>query len=608
MGQMSKTRSVPRWYEAPPPAGYPKHERGSVVETLLLGTDDAHASILQLLEVEMSVAVGEAIGWVKDRIRPIMDDDPTGATKRKRLVVADLVLEEVERGLPTWVQKLFDAVPGAVPVEKPSNAVRIVWGEIREQRVGKERVKAWECRHLHPKFQLQQFFLKVLPPEISGRLPKPLRPGMTQEVGQQLTSHLMLADSGTVALAAYPATDERDPARRRLVWEAALERVCRRAETFPYQKAREIDPSKYRPDDPKGNREVNMDPDWHSVAGSPEARRSPLLFVAGGDVKLYRRVWQRPGKRRGEPPRVSRATYAAIPVDKPFLDVLAPELQAAAGWWKRPEVLATLLPLLAASRPLRSADPVLLAPLTYGRRRTERRILPALSRLPIQWARLVHRTYRRGGAREKWFLQLTIGYAAPKPFPARVLGIHFGLDNVYYWALAQDRGAGEEPLILEEGHFVGNPILRHGLAEKADLEWDQAKERWVGGRVYAPALRGDTHLVVNGMLALAKEKGTEGLPAGIGVERIRFVPKGQGSPEENRRFSAWDYGQLRKFIAYKGPPAQVWVTEITLKKTDRQQDDAEQARRLAREATHRLHDRRLRADERAREAGEHGEE
>lgn len=602
MVQTPKERQrIPRWYDALPPAGYPKHERGSVVETLLLGIDAAHARILEWLEQRMSVAVGEAMAWIRDRLHVVMDDDPTGATTRKRLIVADLVIGE-EDDRPRWIQDLLRAAPGAVPVEKPPGAIRLAWGEVREQRVAKEgeTVPSWQCQHLHPKFQLQQLFLKVLP-EIPDRVPKPLRPGMTQEVGQQLTSHLMLADSGTVALAAYPTTEERDAIQRRAAWEGALARACHRAEPFPYQRARDLDPAKYRPEDPRGDREVNVDPDWRTVVRSPKARRSPLLYVRGGDVRLYRRVWKRPGTRPGDPPRAGRATYAAIPVDPAFLESLPPDLRAAAGWWQRPGVLTTFSPLLAVQGSLRPTDPILLVPLSYGRKRTERYIFPALARLPIQWVRLVHRTYRRGGAHEKWFLQLTIGYAVPKPFPKHVLGVHFGIDNVYYWALVEDRGVGQEPALIEEGRMEGNPILRHGLAEKDQLEWDQARERWVGGDVYAPALRGDTHLVADRILALARAKGTAALPSGIGVERIRFVPKGGGSPAENRRFSAWNYGQLRKIIAYKAPPASVWVTEVTLKKAERQLDHAEQARRLAREGIARLHDRRRRAEERGRE-------
>lgn len=604
-GVMPRGR-LPRWYDAESPEGRPKYERGSVVEGMQLGLDAAHQTIFRRLETDTSNAVGEAMGWLKDRLHPVMGDDPTGSTKRPRLLVADLVLgdETVASITQEWITKLLQAAPGPAHIVKDPTAARIAWGSIHERREGAERVREWRCDHLHPKFQLQQFFLKVLPPAVVERVGEPLRPGLTQEIGQQLCSHLMLADSGTVRLAAHPTAEARDPEKRRRVWEDALGRVCRRATPFPYQRACDLHPSKYREGDPRGERLVNADPDWHIVAATPEPRRTPLLYVTGRSVRLFRRLWRRRGKRPGDPDRTSRATFAVIPVDPAFLERLEPAARAAVDWWRKPEVLSTLTPLFPSHAPLRGTDAVLVVPLAYGRKRTEHRVLAALTRLPIQWTRVVHRTYRRGEQREKWFLQLTIGYAAPRPFPTLALGVHWGLDNVYYWALMEDRGPDADPALVEEGRMEDNPILAQGLAEKEALEWDQAKGRWVGGAVYGPALTGVTHVFVDRILHLARAKGVDGLAAGIGAENIRWVPKGQGPPEANRRFSAWNYGQLRKTLEYKAPPAGVWVTVITLTKDDRKQDDTEQARRLGRIAIRRLHERRRRAEERAEEDGE----
>lgn len=590
---------LPRWYDAESPEGRPKYERGSVVAEMQLGLDAAHEAIFRRLETDMSNAVGEAIGWLQERLHPVMADDPTGSTKRSRLHAADLVLgdEIVTSITQEWITKLLQTAPGPASIIKDPTAVRIAWGEVHERREGAKRVREWRCEHLHPKFVLQQFFLKVLPPAVVESVAGPLRPGLTQEIGQQLCSHLMLADSGTVRLAAYPTAEARDPEKRRRAWEAALGRVCRRATPFPYQRARDLRPGKYREEDPRGDRLVNADPDWHTVVATPEARRTPLLYVTGRSVRLYRRVWRRRGKRPGDPDRTSRATFAAIPVDAAFLESLEPAARTAAHWWRKPAVLSTFAPLIASHAPLRETDAVLVVPLAYGRKRTERRVLAALTRLLIQWSRVVHRTYRRGEPREKWFLQLTIGYAAPRPFPTRVLGVHWGLDNVYCWALMEDRGPGADPALLEEGRVDGNPVLAQGLAEKEALEWDQAKGRWVGGSVYGPALASVTHVFTDQILTLARTQGIGGLAAGIGAENIRWVPKGQGPPGANRRFSAWNYGQLRKALEYKAPPAGVWVTVITLTKSDRTEDDAKQARQLAQIAIRRLHERRRRAEE-----------
>ncbi|TSC71495.1 MAG: hypothetical protein G01um101438_1064 [Parcubacteria group bacterium Gr01-1014_38] len=594
---------IPRWFDAASPEGHPKYERGSVVETLQLGLNAAHEAILGRLETAMSNAVGDAIAWLRNRLRVEMGNDPTGTTKRQRILSADLILgeEAAESVTQEWIRKLMEAAPGPAHVIKDPTAARIAWGEIHERKEDKEAVREWRVNHLHPKFQLQQFFLKVLPASVTERVPEPLRPGLTQEVGQQLTSHLMLADSGTVRVAEYPTADVRDQGRRRARWEEALDRVCRRATPFPKERARDVNPAKYRKEDKRGGRLINVDPDWHIVVATPEPRRTPLLYVTGGSIRLLRRVWRRPGKRPGDAERVTRATFIAIPVGAALLEGLPPDLRAAATWWRAPDALSTFTPLLPPLRTLKPTDTVLVVPLAYGRKRTEKRVLPALTRLPIQWARIVHRTYRRGGVHEKWFLQLTIGYAAPRPFPPRVLGIHFGIDNVYFWALMEDQGPGVEPRLVEEGRVEGNPILAQGLAAKEELEWDQAKGRWVGGAVYGPALESVTHLFTDRILTLARAKGVTDCPAGIGAENIRWVPKGKGPKEANRRFSAWNYGQLRDTLGYKAPPAGVWATIISLTKADRQQDDAEQARRLARIGIRRLHDRRRRAEEKARE-------
>lgn len=637
--------AIRRWSSAASPAGFAKHERGSVVTDVRLDLDEAHEEIFANLETRMTRAVGSAIEWIRDRLAVRMEDDPTGRTKRQRLHVADLELGDaaVADSLQKWITELIGEEPGPAHIVKSPTALRIAWGGVEEKEEKGEVVQSWVCHHLHPKFQLQQFFLHLLPADIPAVLPGPLRAGMTQEVGQQLCSHLMLADSGTVALAAYPTAESRDPAARRAGWEAALRRVERGVSPFPYERARDLDPRTYGPDDPAGDRLVNTDPNWRVVVKSPEPRRARLLFVRGDDILLYRRVWQERVSRTGgtSEVRARRATYAAIPVDEPFLAPLDPELREAAEWWKRDgvrETFARLLPkkptrtraadeAAAKGQPQKptrkrpeppdpdTRKPLLLVPLAYGRARTEQQVLAALTRLPIQWARLVHRMYRRPRRRRprqwvgrkahptrrrrrgKWFLQLTVAYAAPKPFPKRVLGIHFALENVYYWALVEDRGVGEEPRLIEESVERGNPILALGMPEKDDLERAQLKGKWVGGRVYRPALKGATHTVVDRILALALRKGTGDEAAGLGVENIRWVQKGEGPPEANRLHSAWDYAQLRDSLKYKAPPAGVWATIISLKKEDQRQDHAEQARRLARESIRRLHERQRRAKE-----------
>ncbi len=557
------------------------------------------------MEAQCSVAVGNALAILQKHLKVRLGDDPTGATERPRLLAADLHLDPATlETMPDWVRKRLEETPGAPDVPKDPAAIRIAWGKMGRSvsEDGKEK-PAWRVYHLDPRMELQQLFLKVLPPSVVEDVPPSLRAGVTQEVAQQLTSHLKLADSGTVTAAVFPTTQERDPSARRRHWEEALDRVCQSARPFAYERARDLDPGAYADDDRRGDRLVNVDPDWHVITASPVPRRTPLLFVLGASVRLYRRIW-RPDKDLSI---VRRGTYAAIPIGKDLYHGLPEDMRTAVSWWEKEGVRETFSPLFPEHGQLTTRTPRLMVPLSYGRKRTENQVFQALTRLPVQWWRLVHRSFRQGVPRnrEKWFLQLTIGYQAPTAVPTRILGIHFSRGDLYHWALMEDRGPGNEPVLVGEGCQSGNPILAHGLAEKEGLEWDQQKGRWVGGKVYARALRQDTNLVVDHLLYLAHEHGLGDVPAGIGVERLRWVQKRGATSAENRLNSAWNYGQLVTIVEYKAPPAGVrFISEIYPTKIDKQQDDAEQARRIARKTTKRLHEQLKRAEAAAKRAQE----
>lgn len=598
-----------RWHDASSPAGAPRHACASVVESMRLHLNEAHASVLEQLETCCSIAVGKALAWVQNRLDVRLGEDPAGATQRPRLLAADLRLDpELIEELPPWIHALLKEAPESevVPaVPKDPDAIRIAWGKIvrspAEEGENKGK-KSWRVKHRDPRMELQQLFLNVLPPSFLEPVPAPLRAGVTQEVAQQLISHLLLQDSGEVAAAVFPTTEERDPVARRARWEDALERVCQSSKPFAYTRARDLDPGAYAADDPRGDRLVNVDPDWHIVTAPPAPRRTPLLFVLGASVRLYRRLW-RPDT---DPSILRTGTVAAIPIGKDFFESLPQDMQTAVRWWKKPGVCETFSPLLPRQQKKESLakvrTPLLVIPVSYGKKRTEQYVFSALTRLPIRWVRLVHRSFRRGPRqnREKWFLQLTIGYHAPTEVPTRIIGIHFSRNDLYHWALIEDRGPGNDPVLVDEGCRSGNPILAHGLAKKEGLEWDQQKGCWAGGKVYARTLRQDTSLVVDHLLILAHACGVDGVPAGIGAERLRWVPKRSGTSAQNRMNSAWNYGQLVTILRYKAPPAGVrFISEIYPTKTDKQQDDAEQARRIARKTLKRLHEQLKRAAEAA---------
>jgi transposase len=177
----------------------------------------------------------------------------------------------------------------------------------------------------------------------------------------------------------------------------------------------------------------------------------------------------------------------------------------------------------------------MLVPLSGNRDRLER--ILTRTDLTIAWSRLV----RKAG---EWYLQLTIRLPLPRALPyaaERILGVSFGTDAIATWTLL-DRGG----VVLEKDSMVPNEQLLAFFKEKRQLEWDQKKRRWLGGRRFARQLEAITHKTVNAILALAKERG-----AALAVEDIAYAAKRGPQAEENLLFTAWNYGQLRRFLGYK---------------------------------------------------------
>lgn len=581
-------QKIKRWHDAGPP-GTKRHQNGSVVEQCALHVTDDSAAVLQDLQIRFSVAVAEVMSWVRDHLTVAFIDDPTGKSPHPRLATADLVLTDEERiGLPEWIEKLFRDDPTADTPDlalhrKPLHAIRIAWGVRKAARADQD--ERWEATHRDPRLVLQQLLLRLAAPVSINDLPPKLRAGVGQEAAQQIASHLMLADSGTVKVAVFPTMEDRDPLACRTRWEEALTLSCQRATPFPYQRVREIDPRAYAPDDSRGDRLVNTDPVWQRVMTGPCARLLPLLWVSGKDIGLYQRTWTTPQKK------TARQVVVALPVSRDFLDTLEPSICTHLQWWRRLTETHCLQPLLPRTPVLTPSAPVLMIPLSFSRRRFEHHILPALQRgLPLQWARVLHRP------EQGWILQLTIGYGKETPLPRSALGIHFGLDDLYWWALVAE-GPDGSPVLQDFGHVSGNPILSQSLHKKGWLEWDQKRGRWIGGRVYVDTLRTATHRVLDDILRLAMEKGDGTVPAGIGIERVRWVEKSGGSRAENLRFSNWNYGELRRSGKYKAEAAEVAFTEIWPKKVTRQLSDEEQARLIAFEAWKRLRQRARRVEQ-----------
>lgn len=399
-------------------------------------------------------------------------------------------------------------------------------------------------------------------------LPRVLRAGVCQETAQQITSTLGQLESPKVrGEVAFPTVEDRDPVRRRAAYEAAIDQLVRDVRPLMYAHARDKAPGKYAADDPRGNRLVVDDERWFAVTRTPEPHPIPLFFVDSGSVRIqigearFDAGISKADRHRGHglasevvrgsrPEQVQRkgstglrAFYALLPVldsdDVEIIRILAERDARKARSGSRGRGLKLPMrqvPLQAAvTGRLREQD--LRLPLSFDRKRFER--LLARRDLEIAWAKVV----KKG---DDWRLQLTlrVPYALPRGF-RRVLGVTFGLDAIMTWVLLD-----ENSNMVESGSIIPNPQIAEFLAAKRILEWDQAKGRFVGGRRFARRLEGIAHNVSNAVIELARDH-----QAVLAIHDIDYVPKSGPDAEANLLFTAWNYGQSRRYCEYKSPLA-----------------------------------------------------
>lgn len=396
---------------------------------------------------------------------------------------------------------------------------------------------------------LQQVINSWLKPDLTA-VPATLRPGVCQQAAQQFLSHIGLLNEASQTVTSYPSLEERDPIRREREWKDALDRLIQSVTPFAYAKVRELYPGEYADDDPRGDRLVNIDPDWLAFIRSPFPGTLPLNFVTSDAVVIYERTWI--GNTR---------LYAALPLlqgvtEHSLLHRLGqkPKLR----WWHCH--LHEFQPLPAwsnASLTTARGQPkeLLLIPLEYdpgkrsGRPSRFRSAFTGQGSRWVNWSLLTQSRMRRGTGRgqTQWQLHfVTSRSVAPTPRPY-VLGIHFGLDPILWWALSDCAGQ-----VLQEGHIAGNEIMSAGLQSKMRLEEAQGQQRWVGDRRYNEELQRRTyeigHLIINQAAALH---------ANLAVEEIAWVDKRSGPPEANRRFSLWNFSQLSTVVEWLGLERQV---------------------------------------------------
>lgn len=379
------------------------------------------------------------------------------------------------------------------------------------------------------KIGLQRLITSWLRP-VMANVPRLLFDGIAQEAAQQLMSNLGLlsSDHPSVNKVSFPSLADRDPQLRFEAWRRALRTVANHLGPFAYASAREVCPGQYAANDRRGNRMINVDPVWKEVQSQPEAPLLPIRFLQSSQVVVYER---------------RHRLYAALPLLNGGDD-------QRLFWWRKyyKEFEAVAF---WQDHKLKDKENVMLVPLTCnpaGRRPTRtRRLIAALSdpKRKVNWSSAVPVRRRRNGKWcQSWELHLVTSQVVKPILRPNVIGFHFGLYPIVWWAVADQRGA-----IITEGRLDGNDVLDTALRRKAALEKVQAGGRWIKGKTYGRELQRQTRLVISEMVRLAEVH-----DANIAVEEVRLVDKRTGKPKTNLTKSHWNYGTL---------PAQVewWAKE-----------------------------------------------
>lgn len=494
---------------------------------------------------------------------------------------------------------------------------------------------------------LQQLIESYMKPVVLELLPAELRSGVAQEIGQELMSHVLLADSGEVDQANFPTVEDRDPDLRMESYLNSLDRSCRRTTDFNRVPYPELYPERYARilktnstlAERLARRLLVVDEDWNMVRRKPIPPQFPLFFVTSGACQVFagskdiKAGIAKADRHRGIADEEDGAKQAVLALSKAVkllnkrvkgeqsqhqLRSQVLNLVAAYGvTLKKGEKLHTLRPHIKrlikrakegnlelitvktdsrekgkeqtrarqhfVALPLINPDDESIAfcprlngsasPKTgrgwdldlkslsiwgeeeyrphTGKRKVKthrvlvpidnsadqrRRILENPNLTPC-WSRLVS----KHDGHLYWQLTYKVGLP-PAPESDRILGIHLGMDALY-WALMTKEGA-----LLSTGRLnAGDHLTRH-LTEADKREGEQRQGRWVGGRKVQRALRTVTHQIVGRIIALAKRN-----KARVCLEEIKWVDKKHGSTDLNKRHSGWNFGQLKRFLEYKAP-------------------------------------------------------
>lgn len=545
--------------------------------------------ILARLSVMMSEALRGQMGTIQQNLRvTLTDTEPQYLSRAELLMTVNKERAEMIRKLLN--QEKYDADGGLLPF---SNAYRftsfndIGGGQYQaisclaqgEWKEGRSRGDVATLKHtlnmIPATTGLQQVLQTYLQHPSVMALPRELRPGNCQEAAQQTMSYIGQLESTKVKNnVAFPTVEIRNPAVRRAMYERAIDDLVGDLRRLNRVRLRDKYPTDYADDDPRGDREIVDDERWFAVTRSPDPHEIPLFFVnskavtllqgrAHFDAGISKRNRHRGTMQANDAIRASRsqsvqrkgytglnAWYAELPLldtDDPVIQEILrkrDELHASNSCGKGRGLDLGLIPMpIMHQDRWKQKKHGILVPLSGDRSRLER----ILNRgdLEIAWSRLVCKDC-------EWHLQLTLRVMTPKSFthpPERILGISFGIDAIATWTLIDANGA-----VVEQGAFAPNEQIQTFMEEKAGLEWNQEKQRWVGGRGmrFAKRLESIAHGVVNKLIVLAQSHGAQ-----LALEDISWVPKQSRNHTQNILFTAWNYGQLRRYGEYKAPLAHI---------------------------------------------------
>lgn len=478
---------------------------------------------------------------------------PARADKKKRL--AELASAPVARA-PDTDRKIYEGNSYRIVEFFPETGMFTV--RVLERYPAVIGGKPKELTDKLPANFLQAVFTSFLALPFSGMPDMVVKPALKQ-TAEQILSYVLLT-AGETQDAEQPNAADRHPASALASWQGGLAELTRRTEPMQYVRTKDVE--RFAEDDPRGERVINVTPEWIAFARSPFPARLPLKITP--DCCAVFRC--RTEGRAKDPDRLYLALdmFDGAGEETPIGKLASCE---KLFWWRRHIPEFRPLPFWEGYR-LRPARKLLMVPLEYDWRNTKGNVragggaprqkgrfedgLTAPRKICLVTLKEVRNT-RRGRkniARERrlapgerlWRADFaTSADVVVPPWSGRILGIHFSDDPVIAWALVDRVGA-----VLEEGTLAGNPILAAALDEKEKIERLQRRGKWVDRRFSEP-IKTRTHVLARAIAELAVEK-----QAWLAIEEITWVKKRSGEAAANRRFSMWNYARLATLIGWLG--------------------------------------------------------